>query len=183
MWAKQKQSGFTIVELLIVIVVVGVLAAIITVSYRGIQTRADNSKTIQAVQGYVKIMQMYAVMYATYPVTAGYPCLSAEGSTCAKDSGAATCFGLGVTTANTSYITELRKVATGGLPTFSSQKISCNGSLFSGVYTDPSTGGSARIYYFLRGDQPCSGIGGVATFTKQQQDDLTYCRADLPTLQ
>lgn len=42
MWAKQK--GFTIVELLIVIVVIGILAAITIVAYNGIQARAQTSK-------------------------------------------------------------------------------------------------------------------------------------------
>lgn len=41
MWAKNKySSGFTIVELLIVIVVIGILAAITIVAYNGIQDRA-----------------------------------------------------------------------------------------------------------------------------------------------
>jgi prepilin-type N-terminal cleavage/methylation domain-containing protein len=35
--SKQKQRGFTIVELLIVIVVIGILAAITIVAYNGIQ--------------------------------------------------------------------------------------------------------------------------------------------------
>jgi prepilin-type N-terminal cleavage/methylation domain-containing protein len=37
---KEKQTGFTIVELLIVIVVIGILAAITIVAYNGIQERA-----------------------------------------------------------------------------------------------------------------------------------------------
>lgn len=41
MWAKHKQyAGFTIVELLIVIVVISILAAITVVAYNGIQARA-----------------------------------------------------------------------------------------------------------------------------------------------
>jgi len=44
MWANQKQTGFTIVELLIVIVVIGILAAITIVAYNGVQDRAKISK-------------------------------------------------------------------------------------------------------------------------------------------
>lgn len=40
---KQKQNGFTIVELLIVIVVIGILAAITIVAFNGVQRRAHNT--------------------------------------------------------------------------------------------------------------------------------------------
>ena len=39
-----RQSGFTIVELLIVIVIIGILAAITVVAYNGIQQRAQTTK-------------------------------------------------------------------------------------------------------------------------------------------
>lgn len=42
LWAK-KQNGFTIVELLIVVVVIAILAAITVVAYNGIQNRAKDS--------------------------------------------------------------------------------------------------------------------------------------------
>lgn len=41
-WAE-KQKGFTIVELLIVIVVIGILAAIVIVAFNGIQNRANDT--------------------------------------------------------------------------------------------------------------------------------------------
>lgn len=40
----KKQNGFTIVELLIVIVIIGILAAITVVAYNGIQQRAKNQQ-------------------------------------------------------------------------------------------------------------------------------------------
>lgn len=45
MWAKNKhQTGFTIVELLIVIVVIGILAAITIVAFNGVQARANDTR-------------------------------------------------------------------------------------------------------------------------------------------
>jgi prepilin-type N-terminal cleavage/methylation domain-containing protein len=41
---RRKAAGFTIVELLIVIVVIGILAAIVIVAYNGVQARAQQSK-------------------------------------------------------------------------------------------------------------------------------------------
>lgn len=63
----KSRSGFTIVELLIVIVVIAILAAISIVSYNGIQERAENSKTVQAVASWVKAMKMYKVEHGNYP--------------------------------------------------------------------------------------------------------------------
>lgn len=57
---KQTKSGFTIVELLIVIVVIAILAAISIVAYTGIQQRAKNAATVQSVQSW---MQALTVSY------------------------------------------------------------------------------------------------------------------------
>ncbi len=43
-WTKQKQTGFTIVELLIVVVVIAILAAITVVAYGGIQGQTRQAK-------------------------------------------------------------------------------------------------------------------------------------------
>lgn len=51
---NKQRSGFTIVELLIVIVVIAILAAITVVAYNGIQDRAKNSKRDSDVALYAK---------------------------------------------------------------------------------------------------------------------------------
>lgn len=51
---KQRQSGFTIVELLIVIVIIGILATLVIVTFSGVQQRARDSERktdINAVAG------------------------------------------------------------------------------------------------------------------------------------
>ncbi len=73
MWAKQiHQRGFTIVELLIVIVVIGILAAITIVAFNGVQQRARNTQTISAVKDYIKLYSAYAVDYDVYPGGGNY---------------------------------------------------------------------------------------------------------------
>jgi prepilin-type N-terminal cleavage/methylation domain-containing protein len=177
-----RQRGFTIVELLIVIVIIGVLAALVIIAYNGIQTRAQNTQTVQAVSQYVKIFTSYAASYGLYPVETAYPCLAESGQTCARVSGTTNCFGIGVTGSNASIVTEMKKIVT-NLPKTSSQRISCNGAQYSGAFISPTSNGTAlTINYFLKGDQLCGGIGGVVGYSKNQQDDLTRCTATLPTL-
>jgi prepilin-type N-terminal cleavage/methylation domain-containing protein len=60
MWAKHKQeSGFTIVELLIVIVVIAILAAISIVAYNGIQERANSNAIIARAEAYIKGLKIW----------------------------------------------------------------------------------------------------------------------------
>ena len=62
-----KQRGFTIVELLIVIVVIGILAAITIVAYNGIQQRALNTKVANGVNEYRKALLSYHALNGQYP--------------------------------------------------------------------------------------------------------------------
>ncbi len=67
---RNKHHGFTIVELLIVIVVIGILATIVIVAYNGIQTRAANSATYAAASNAMKLVRTYVVANDAYPLTA-----------------------------------------------------------------------------------------------------------------
>ena len=63
-----KQKGFTIVELLIVIVVIGILAAIVIVAFNGVQTRAKFSKINQDLKSMQKLIEIYKAEKGHYPI-------------------------------------------------------------------------------------------------------------------
>ena len=72
---NRKAHGFTIVELLIVIVVIAILAAISIAAYSNIQMKARNSARIAEAKEWVKILNMYAVSQGQYPFSSGSACL------------------------------------------------------------------------------------------------------------
>jgi prepilin-type N-terminal cleavage/methylation domain-containing protein len=65
----RQSVGFTIVELLIVIVVIGILAAITIVAYNGVQNRARASAASSAATQAVKKLESFAVDGNGYPAT------------------------------------------------------------------------------------------------------------------
>src|ERR1700759_3299522 len=76
---KKNNRGFTIVELLIVIVVIGILAALVIVTYNGIQQKARDTERktdIKALQGHLE---------AYWADNAKYPCMASVTSTCSAD--------------------------------------------------------------------------------------------------
>lgn len=62
-----NRRGFTIVELLIVIVVIAILAAITVVAYNGIQNRAKDTQTDGSVSQIKKLLEHYMVDNGAYP--------------------------------------------------------------------------------------------------------------------
>jgi type IV pilus assembly protein PilA len=66
---KSKDRGFTIVELLVVIVVIGILAAISVVSYTGVTTNAKSKAALANANS----VQSAAEGYNTDPSKTGFP--------------------------------------------------------------------------------------------------------------
>ena len=69
--SRDASRGFTIVELLIVIVVIGILAAISIVAYNGIQQRARASAASSALSQAAKKLALYQVDNGSYPANLG----------------------------------------------------------------------------------------------------------------
>lgn len=64
---KSKKVGFTIVELLIVVVVIAILAAITVVAYSGIQQKTVNTNKSVNMAQWKKIFQLYYTQYGRWP--------------------------------------------------------------------------------------------------------------------
>lgn len=68
---KRSITGFTIVELLIVIVVIAILAAISVVAYTGIQNRASDSAVKSDLRNLAMIIQQKYAVTGEYPSGGG----------------------------------------------------------------------------------------------------------------
>ncbi|MEI6850353.1 MAG: FISUMP domain-containing protein [Candidatus Saccharibacteria bacterium] len=75
-----KSSAFTIVELLVVVVVIGILAAITIVSYTGVSKKAKEASLQSDLTGASKQLEMYKVDNSYYPK-------SINGDNCPLNSG------------------------------------------------------------------------------------------------
>lgn len=67
---KKRQRGFTIVELLIVIVVIGILATLVIVTFTGIQQKARDSKRQTDVNAVASQLAAFYATNAYYPTYA-----------------------------------------------------------------------------------------------------------------
>lgn len=175
---KKSTSGFTIVELLIVIVVIAILATISVVAYNGIQTRANNTQTIDAVGQFVKAYSLYAADNGDYPNAAGclgegYP---APNNWCLSQSGATECWGLGAG-ASVAVNTALKPYMNGKVASPSMQAVSCGSTTYVGVYAYYSAGTkTVNISMILKGDQTCPPMSPNSSApTKVLAGDGTRC--------
>ena len=70
MISQSKQKGFTIVELLIVIVVIGILAAISIVAYNGVTQKARDDQRISDARSIVNAAASYQAEKGSWPTAA-----------------------------------------------------------------------------------------------------------------
>jgi prepilin-type N-terminal cleavage/methylation domain-containing protein len=164
---KKTTSGFTIVELLIVIVVIAVLAAITVVAFNGVQQRAENSKTLAAATAFYKAIKQYEIDNGEIPHSGFDSCLGdsyvwefdgvASGSNMCRN-------------AASSYYTfrgtvnnDLKSYMNGKLPNPSMQTIGTSTAWRRGiVYTDAVIGGTVLLTIVLRNVSSCPVLAGRA---------------------
>lgn len=65
-WAR-KQKGFTVIEMLVVIVIIGILAAITAVSYASVQQRSRDTTRTSDIREVQKALEKYHAANGMYP--------------------------------------------------------------------------------------------------------------------
>lgn len=73
---KRSISGFTLIELIIVITVIGILASIVFVNYNSAQAKARNANRAAEIHSWENLFELYRTNYGHYPsVPNGNYCL------------------------------------------------------------------------------------------------------------
>lgn len=168
-----RRSGFTLVELIIVIIVIGVLASIVIVSYNGSQDRARTASMANGVELYLKALALYATDNHGYPIpttTGAIGCFSGDVSC----NGAAT---QAYSTALLNGVKAYNPSAPFSLPysnslfTYNSTADSIKGGTYTGYY----------ILFPIPGTQSCpQNIAGGRFLNSSVSGSQVFCRLAVP---
>lgn len=185
----RKQYGFTVVELLIVIIVIAVLASVAIVAYNGIQLRAKNTAIENVVSVYKKALSSYVAINGYYPLTSN----SCIGAVLDYPSG---CYSAGP---EARMEDALKTVISGALPqpdkSCFTMYSGCRRSIsfqYSTTWTIDGAPHKNYLVYFLYGNSICAlgtlegGYGNFASTTSrgymERDSGTTMCIQALPDL-
>ncbi len=171
-----KQTGFTIVELLIVIVVIGILAAITIVAYNGVQQKATNAARVSEIRQWQTFLLAYNSQNDTYPFTSGGYCLG-EGFPTYSTAPTGGCWDANMTSSHydqNASINTLMKTM-GPLPTGIRKPIlGSNGTTYRLGPVATWLGGRFTITYFLEGSPT-----DTCPIGNKNWNDLSSIRCDI----
>jgi len=170
---RVKQHGFTIVELLIVIVIIGILAAITIVAYSGIQNRAKSNQVVSGMAQYTKALAAYTTDKSAYPIASGY---------IACFGGSNDCNGTANATQTALLATELSNYMNGASSTLLRSSGSLMNSITNYVMPDGSSFTGMYIYFFQYGTATCPSLGGVRFMYSSSSGSDVVCRYALPVV-
>lgn len=160
---ENRSRGFTIVELLIVIVIIGILAALVIVAYNGVQQRAVNASRVASAKEVQKLLNAYVAQEGKYPgsnacIGVGYTDWDGDGSLDCYHSN-------NIYHPQAAVDTQLRKVASIPKVETSDAKATSGGYTFRGylyAYGGTVDGQPGRyvVYYYLNGTNQNCGVSG-----------------------
>ncbi len=179
---RKTAQGFTIVELLIVIVVIGILATLIIVAYTGLQQRARNTQTLTAAAAWVKIIRAYNADIGSWP--GGTTCLGEnypKGFSGSESSGTECAQATGYNV-QASIVNQLKPyMGDGAMPNPDFQVVGdAEGNWTRGIrYTNSVGGGGYWVGFTLVGTTECPDIGGTTRHSSVVYTGGVLCRANL----
>jgi len=187
----KSRSGFTIVELLVVIVVIGILATISVAAYSGIQERARNASLLSAMDALEKGLRLYVSEHGEYirptdladpynkyiclqPTSGGWPVRDGmTSSQCTSSAAISSEYSTAVRQEFSEVIGKIPDTSDITLTTsLSGNAISTRGVLYQYI-SAPAGGwpnGLVALVYFIKDDQTCG--RGIKT----SQANLTVCQ-------
>lgn len=166
---RSTKSGFTIVELLIVIVIIAILATITVVAFNGIQQRAKNTAVVTTVNQVVKLLDGYVAQYNKYPVYENR-CLTKDNQ----------CTPFGTAPPNQDIVTELGKIGT--LPESVQRASSGFYGIIYNYWSERPGGPPLALFYSLIGtDQPCQ-LSNAEFGWNDDTLNITVCTIEYPEL-
>jgi prepilin-type N-terminal cleavage/methylation domain-containing protein len=177
MWVSSKQQkGFTIVELLIVVVVIAILAAITIVSYNGIQNRAKNQQTVSTVRAYYTTLGSIGAETGSIPAARG--CLGSESFYNSNP-----CYIGGSSYYWNSALNSVFNKSVGAQPSIATGTSSGFSITVMGIFYDNPTGGSGAGYigFPIFGASSCPTIAGADVYSTTAMGSDIYCRIKTPT--
>lgn len=69
---REKNNGFTLVELLVVVAIIGLLSMMVVISVRNIKAKARDAERVSAMNSIATVLNLYHNDYNLYPIFDGY---------------------------------------------------------------------------------------------------------------
>lgn len=140
---RSTKSGFTIVELLIVIIIIAILATLTIVAYNGIQNRSRTSAGAANANLIAKKAELFNSVNATYPTYCQFTTntLVPTGTTPSSGTGPGTCVAGGAAVSSEVRLDNVNMLT----PATMTSAISANGTVVQ--YKRCTTNGSQITYY------------------------------------
>lgn len=185
------RKGFTLVELLIVIVVIGILATIAVVAYNGAQNRAYAAAATSVRSSYARMLKLYKADKGRYPIVAAdgqTVCLGSASDYVAKSGFAANqCrysdYSTATASLDTAISTELRAYASlpavnwpSATETYSGTGVDYYRGIFYYSGTLANQGRTAWLWFYLPGQHTCptDGYGSYDPSTGATQCTISF---------
>lgn len=163
---KRKLTGFTIIELLVIISTLGILVAIGTVAWGGVKTSSDNKASITELRQWKSTFDLYESRFAVFPSP------STNGTYCLGDDFPGDRCGVSSNFSENSAL-NAEVLRTGALP--KNSRITVNGTYLGPYATFTAT--QIILVAVLKGDS--SSCPSDIPYDSASPSGVAYCRFTL----